>query len=76
MTILRPASQGASRMAGATQVVLPLPGGAVRTTLRFAARAAAISPIFSSTGNAIAARQDQNLNMICQRRNHAGREVS
>ena len=32
-------------------VVLPLPGGAVSTTSRFLASAAAISPVFSSTGN-------------------------
>jgi hypothetical protein len=50
MRIFFPSSQGASRRAGGTQVVLPLPGGARKTTSRFAANDAAMAGITFSTG--------------------------
>jgi hypothetical protein len=50
MRIFFPSSHGASRRAGGTQVVLPLPGGARRTTSRFAANDAAMAGITFSTG--------------------------
>ena len=53
ITIFLPFNHGSSRSAGGTHVVFPLPGGAVSTTSLFAASARRISPIFSSTGNAM-----------------------
>ena len=46
-----PANHGADRSAGGTQVVLPLPGGARSTTVRFAAKEDAIAGSTLSTGN-------------------------
>jgi hypothetical protein len=48
--IFFPSSHGASSKAGGTQVVFPDPGGARKTTSRFAADEAAIAGIISSTG--------------------------
>ena len=53
MTIFLPASQGSSSRAGGMHVVLPLPGGAVSTTVRLRASERRMSSIFSSAGNLI-----------------------
>jgi hypothetical protein len=50
MTIFLPSNHGSSKSAGGTQVVFPLPGGAVKTREAFFARTRFISLNLSSTG--------------------------
>jgi hypothetical protein len=51
MIIFLPSRNGSLSKAGATHVVLPLPGGADKTNEAFEERTARISSSFSSTGN-------------------------
>ena len=50
MRIFRPRRNGASKSAGGTHVVLPLPGGARSTTERLRASDARICGMIASTG--------------------------